>query len=422
MPRGQIARAQDAVFLVDEGENFLLVEPVIAGGDAIDAEREHFVGDAARDAETAREIFAIDDDEIELQHIAQARQFRRHHLAARFADNVADEKNTHAQLSNTAAGRASVDEPSPGAGRAHHGEGLDFLAGIGNADGARARTSQCRQRAVVDSRRHSRCDGPSYRRPATAPAGLAAARAANRARFGNADRRRFASRLPARQDETTSAAPFAATRGNANVLPVAPPDASRSRCGSASPGSADIAADQRCSAGFQVTARAWRCQSAAKSGIAAASAARVCAGFVEVRFGEHLFHGGRCASLHSLPGHESLKWTGPPPPLDVGSSRACKCRWAPYVRNHGLGQGQLPVSTIKAPGHRSPDARGSTRPPTKPRRVQGARQCPRAAWRRLPGVRRRSLRLGRAFPRFGVRSGRSPISLLRASSRASASK
>src|SRR5262249_40690866 len=45
-----------------------------------------------------------------------------------------------------------------------------------------------------------------------------------------------------------------------------------------------------------------------------------------------------------------------------GSSRACKCRWAPYVRGHDPRQGQLPVSTIKAPGHRIPDARSSTRP------------------------------------------------------------
>src|ERR1700679_1029620 len=51
--------------------------------------------------------------------------------------------------------------------------------------------------------------------------------------------------------------------------------------------------------------------------------------------------------------------------VGIGSSRACMCRWAPYDRNHGSGQGQLPVSTIKAPGHRYPDAWGSTRPSTK---------------------------------------------------------
>ena len=56
------------------------------------------------------------------------------------------------------------------------------------------------------------------------------------------------------------------------------------------------------------------------------------------------------------------KWAGPLSPLDIGSSRACKRRWAPYVRDHDPGQGQLPVSTIKAPGHRIPDARSRTRP------------------------------------------------------------
>ncbi len=34
-------------------------------------------------------------------------------------------------------------------------------------------------------------------------------------------------------------------------------------------------------------------------------------------------------------------------------SWACKCRWASCDRNHGSSQGQLPMSTIKAPGHRN---------------------------------------------------------------------
>lgn len=50
--------------------------------------------------------------------------------------------------------------------------------------------------------------------------------------------------------------------------------------------------------------------------------------------------------------------------VGCGSSRACKCRWAPCVRGHDPGQGQLPVSTIKAPGYHAPDARGSTCPGT----------------------------------------------------------
>ena len=60
--------------------------------------------------------------------------------------------------------------------------------------------------------------------------------------------------------------------------------------------------------------------------------------------------------------HQKQKWAGPPTPLEYGSSRACSCRWAPCVRDHDPGQEQLPMSTIKAPGYRIPDARSSTRP------------------------------------------------------------
>src|SRR5438105_14778716 len=62
---------------------------------------------------------------------------------------------------------------------------------------------------------------------------------------------------------------------------------------------------------------------------------------------------------------EREKADGTASAVGFGSSRACKCRWAPYVRDHDPGQGQLPVSTIKAPGHRIPDARSRTRPITK---------------------------------------------------------
>ncbi len=92
---GKIARAQHAVFIIDEGQNLALVGPVVAGGDAIDAQREEIVGDGAREAEATRRVLAVDDDEIELEAIDQARKFRRHHVAARLSDDVADEKNAH---------------------------------------------------------------------------------------------------------------------------------------------------------------------------------------------------------------------------------------------------------------------------------------------------------------------------------------
>ena len=92
---GIIRGPQDAVFLLDIGEDFLLVGPVIAGGDHIDAAGEEFLGDGAGEAEAAGGILAIGDDQIELQRVAQARQFGRHHVAARLADDVAQEKNVH---------------------------------------------------------------------------------------------------------------------------------------------------------------------------------------------------------------------------------------------------------------------------------------------------------------------------------------
>src|SRR5580692_3954206 len=36
--------------------------------------------------------------------------------------------------------------------------------------------------------------------------------------------------------------------------------------------------------------------------------------------------------------------------VGTGSSRACRCRWAPYSQDHDPGQGQLPVSTLRPLG------------------------------------------------------------------------
>ena len=46
------------------------------------------------------------------------------------------------------------------------------------------------------------------------------------------------------------------------------------------------------------------------------------------------------------------------------SSRACLSRWAPFVRNHGSGQGQLPMRSDYGPWVLDSNARGSTRPTT----------------------------------------------------------
>ena len=158
MPAGRLQRAQNAVLIADEGEDFLLVEPVIAGGDAIDAQREHFVGHAARDAETAGQIFAVHHDEIEFERILQPRQFGRHHFAARTPHDVADEEKTHVypKLFSDA---VSVTTISSRLIVCIVGHAVNFLTGIRDADGGDvAALSRRRPACGRNSRRHSRCD------------------------------------------------------------------------------------------------------------------------------------------------------------------------------------------------------------------------------------------------------------------------
>ena len=94
---GKIARAQYAVFIVDEGQYLALVGPVVAGGDAIDAQREEIVGDGAREAKAARRVLAVDDHKIQFQPVDETRQFRGHDIATGFSNDVSDEKNAHIQ-------------------------------------------------------------------------------------------------------------------------------------------------------------------------------------------------------------------------------------------------------------------------------------------------------------------------------------
>ena len=86
----------------------LLVEPMIAAGQNIDAGGEKIVGDIARDAEAAGGVLAIGDDEIDGEPLAQAGQLGREHVAPGPADHIADEKNPHALIFQTYARRSSV--------------------------------------------------------------------------------------------------------------------------------------------------------------------------------------------------------------------------------------------------------------------------------------------------------------------------
>ena len=71
---------------------------MIAGGDRVDPHGEEFLGDGTGQAEAACRVFAIGDDEIQLQALTQTRQFGLHHIAPRLADNVAQKKNIHRKL------------------------------------------------------------------------------------------------------------------------------------------------------------------------------------------------------------------------------------------------------------------------------------------------------------------------------------
>ena len=109
---GIIDRAQDAIFLVDVSENFLLVGPVIAGGNHVYPHGEIFLGDGAGEAEAARRIFAIGDDQVGLEGGFQGRQLMRHGIAARLADHIAQEKNIHRAAPENSLKPCSVRMPS----------------------------------------------------------------------------------------------------------------------------------------------------------------------------------------------------------------------------------------------------------------------------------------------------------------------
>ena len=94
---GKIARPQHAVLVVDEGQYLALIGPMVAGGDAIDAQREKIVGDGAREAKAARRVLAVDDHKIQFQPVDETRQFRGHDIATGFSNDVSDEKNAHIQ-------------------------------------------------------------------------------------------------------------------------------------------------------------------------------------------------------------------------------------------------------------------------------------------------------------------------------------
>jgi hypothetical protein len=77
---------------------------VVAERDCIGAGIDEFIVDDLGDAEAARRILTIDDDEVELPIGNERGQPFDHDGPPRAADNVADKKNTH-----TLFGLAEID-------------------------------------------------------------------------------------------------------------------------------------------------------------------------------------------------------------------------------------------------------------------------------------------------------------------------
>jgi hypothetical protein len=66
---------------------------MVASGDDMRAEIEEFFGNGGRDAEAARSIFAIDDDEIDLTLFDDVAQVFAHDAATRASEDVSYKKN-----------------------------------------------------------------------------------------------------------------------------------------------------------------------------------------------------------------------------------------------------------------------------------------------------------------------------------------
>ena len=82
---------------LDEYQRLFLIPGMIAQRDRVDAGLDQLAIDRLGDAEAAGRILAIGDDKIELPVAHQCRQALDDHGPPAPPDNVADEKNAHAQ-------------------------------------------------------------------------------------------------------------------------------------------------------------------------------------------------------------------------------------------------------------------------------------------------------------------------------------
>ena len=91
-----ISGAEQPRLGADVLERFLLVPDVIPGGHHVDAPIEQLVADLARDAEAGRGVLDVGNHQVGVMMLDDAAQAVTDEIAARPADDVADEQQAHA--------------------------------------------------------------------------------------------------------------------------------------------------------------------------------------------------------------------------------------------------------------------------------------------------------------------------------------
>jgi len=84
---------QDRLVAIEVAEDLTAVIGVVAQRDDVDARGEQLVCDLRRDAEAARRVLAVDDDEGRRVAVAQQRQQAQQGVPAKRADDVTDEQD-----------------------------------------------------------------------------------------------------------------------------------------------------------------------------------------------------------------------------------------------------------------------------------------------------------------------------------------
>src|SRR3546814_221046 len=91
----KVVRAQQARLAGDVGHHLALVPAMVAAGDDVGPGFEKLAADLVGDTEAGGRVLAVHDDEVEAEALAQPREMRRNSIAARPADHIPAELNSH---------------------------------------------------------------------------------------------------------------------------------------------------------------------------------------------------------------------------------------------------------------------------------------------------------------------------------------